>query len=78
MTGAHDHRNGRPRSPESACLYDNLKAAVLARHGDAVRFNPRLLELAAHYHFAPRACRPARGNEKGAAERTIRYARDSF
>lgn len=60
------------------CLYDNLKAAVLARHGDAVRFNPRLLELAAHYHFAPRACRPARGNEKGGVERAIRYVRDSF
>jgi transposase len=60
------------------CLYDNLKAAVLARHGDAVRFNPRLLELAAHYHFAPRACAPARGNEKGGVERTIRYVRDSF
>ncbi len=59
-------------------LYDNLKAAVLARHGEAVRFNPRLLELAAHYHFAPRACRPARGNEKGGVERAIRYARDSF
>lgn len=60
------------------CLYDNLKAAVLARHADAVRFNPRLLELAAHYHFAPRACAPARGNEKGGVERAIRYARDSF
>ena len=60
------------------CLYDNLKAAVLARHGDAVRFNTRLLELAAHYHFAPRACRPARGNEKGGVERAVRYARDSF
>lgn len=60
------------------CLYDNLKAAVLARHGEAVRFNPRLLELAAHYHFIPRACRVARGNEKGGVERAIRYARDSF
>jgi transposase len=59
-------------------LYDNLRAAVSDRHGDAVRFNPRLLELAAHYHFAPRACRPARGNEKGAVERSIRYVRDSF
>ena len=59
-------------------LYDNLRAAVIDRHGDAVRFNPRLLELAAHYHFAPRACRPARGNEKGGVERSIRYIRDSF
>lgn len=59
-------------------LYDNLRSAVLERHGDAVRFNPRLLELASHYHFAPRACRPARGSEKGAVERTVRYVRDSF
>jgi transposase len=59
-------------------LYDNLRSAVLSRHGDAVLFNPRLLELASHYHFAPRACRPARGNEKGAVERSVRYVRDSF
>jgi transposase len=48
-------------------LYDNLRSAVSERHGDAVRFNTRLLELASHYHFSPRACRPARGNEKGYA-----------
>ena len=59
-------------------LYDNLRSAVIDRHGDAVRFNPRLLELCAHYHFAPRACRPARGNEKGGVERTVRFVRDSF
>lgn len=59
-------------------LYDNLKSAVLERLGDAVRFHPRLLELAAHYHFAPRPCAPARGNEKGRVERAIRYIRDSF
>jgi len=59
-------------------LYDNLRSAVLERHGDAVHFNPRLLELCAHYHCAPRACRPARGNEKGGVERSIRYIRDSF
>src|SRR5262245_51801459 len=60
------------------CLYDNLKAVVLERAGEAVRFNPRLLELCGHYHFAARPCRPARGNEKGRVERTIRYLRDSF
>jgi len=59
-------------------LYDNLRSAVSERHGDAVRFNLRLLELASHYHFSPRACRPARGNEKGAVERSVRYIRDSF
>ena len=36
------------------------------------------MELAAHYHFSPRACRPARGNEKGVVERSIRFIRDSF
>jgi transposase len=59
-------------------LYDNLKSAVLERRGDAVRFNPRLLELAAHYHFEPRPVAVARGNEKGRVERVIRYVRDGF
>jgi len=59
-------------------LIDNLRSAVLERYGPAVHFHPRLLELAAHYHFEPRACAPARGSEKGAVERTIRYIRESF
>jgi transposase len=59
-------------------LYDNLKSAVLHRFGVEVRFHPRLLELAAHYHFQPVACAPARGNEKGRVERAIQYVRDSF
>jgi transposase len=59
-------------------LYDNLKSAVLERSGDAIRFHPRLLELAAHYHFEPRPVAPARGNEKGRVERTIRYVREAF
>ncbi len=61
-----------------ALLYDNLKSAVLERQGDAIRFHPRLLELAGTYHFAPKPCAPYRGNEKGKVERTIRYLRDSF
>ena len=61
-----------------AVLYDNLKSVVLERQGDAIRFHPRLLELAGHYHFAPKPCAPYRGNEKGKVERTIRYLRDSF
>lgn len=65
---------GAPR----ALLYDNLKSVVLERHGDAVRFHSRVLELAGHYHFAPKPCAPYRGNEKGKVERTIRYLRDSF
>ena len=59
-------------------LYDNLKSAVLERYDDAIRFHPRLLELAAHYHFQPRPVAVARGNEKGRVERAIRYLRTSF
>lgn len=59
-------------------LYDNLKSAVLERQGSAIHFHPRLLELAGHYHFAPRPCAPARGNEKGKVERQIQYLRHAF
>ena len=59
-------------------LYDNLKSAVLSRRGDAIQFHPRLLELCGHYHYAPRPCAPARGNEKGRVERQIQYLRTSF
>lgn len=59
-------------------LYDNLKSAVLERVGQAIRFHPKLLELAAHYKYEPRPVAPARGNEKGRVERAIRYVRDSF
>jgi transposase len=65
---------GAPRT----ILYDNLKSVVLERRGDAIHFHPRLLELSAHYHFAARPCRPARGNEKGRVERAIQYVRESF
>ena len=59
-------------------LYDNLKSAVLERMGDAIRFNPQLLEIAAHYRFEPRPVAVYRGNEKGRVERAIRYVRDNF
>ena len=59
-------------------LYDNLKSAVLERHGNLVHFNPRLLEMAGHYHFEPRPCQVRAGNQKGRVERAIRFVRDSF
>ena len=43
-------------------LYDNMKQVVLRRRGEDVEFHPRILELAAHYHFAPKPCNPGRGN----------------
>jgi transposase len=59
-------------------LYDNLKSVVLERMGEHIRYHPRVLELASHYHFAPKPCAPYRGNEKGKVERTIQYLRHSF
>jgi len=59
-------------------LYDNLKSAVLERHGDAIRFHPTLLEMSAHYRFEARPVAVARGNEKGRVERAIRYIREAF
>ena len=66
--------SGVPRT----ILYDNLRSAVLERRGEAIHYQPRLLELAAHYHFAPRPVAVARGNEKGRVERQIQYLRTSF
>jgi transposase len=65
---------GAPRT----ILYDNLKSVVLDRTGDHIRFHPRLLDLAGHYHFAPQPCAPYRANEKGKVERMIQYLRHSF
>ena len=59
-------------------LYDNLKSAVLARHGQLIEFNPQLTALSCHYRFEPRPVGVRRGNEKGRVERAIRYIRDSF
>jgi transposase len=59
-------------------LYDNLKSAVLERFGDAIRFNPTLLEFSGHYRFEPRPVSPYRGNEKPRVERAIRYIRSRF
>jgi transposase len=66
------------RQDNDLILYDNLKSAVLERRGSQILFHPRLIELSAHYHFAPRPCQVRAGNQKGRVERAIRYVRDSF
>ena len=71
---AFDAFGGVPRT----ILYDNLKSAVLEREGELVRFHPRILDLAGHYHFAPKPCAIARGNEKGRVERRVRDLREAF
>ena len=60
------------------CLYDNLKAVCLYRHGPEVRFNPRFMELAGVFGFEPVLCNVRRGNEKGKVENSIKYVRSSF
>src|ERR1700693_5056877 len=72
--GAFETWSGLPR----VLLYDNLKSAVLERHGDAIHFHPELLAFAAHHRYEPRPVAVARGNEKGRVERSIRYIRDAF
>ena len=66
--------HGQPR----VILYDNLKSAVVERRGNHIAFHPRLIEMSAHYHFAPRPCQVRAGNQKGRVERAIRYVRESF
>jgi len=71
---AFEYWSGQPR----VIIYDNLKSAVLERRGNQIQLHPRLIELSAHYHFAPRPCQIRAGNQKGRVERAIRYVRDSF
>ncbi len=72
--GAFSIYRGVPR----VILTDNLKSVVLERRGDAIRFHPKILELAAFYRFEPRPVAVARGNEKGRVERAIQYVRHAF
>jgi len=60
-------------------LYDRMKTVV--RGADAeqgIAYNKTLLDLAAHYGFLPKACRPYRAKTKGKVERPFRYVREDF
>jgi len=60
-------------------LVDNQKSAVIThRLGEAVRFHPRFLDLAGHYGFTPKACRPYRARTKGKTERMVEYVKQHF
>src|SRR5690606_2716876 len=60
-------------------LVDNQKSAVLLhRPGEELRFNEGFLQLAGHYGFAPRACRPYRARTKGKVERMVGYVKHHF
>ncbi len=66
---------GAPRE----ILYDRMKTAVVGEDPDGlVVYNRGLLDLARHYGFQPRACRPYRAKTKGKVERPFRYIREDF
>jgi transposase len=60
-------------------LVDNQKSAVLEhpRNGKP-RFNERFVDLAGHYGFLPRACKPYRARTKGKDERMVGYIKGNF
>src|ERR1700756_1846655 len=60
-------------------LYDRMKTAVIGEDPDGlVIYNRALVDLARHYDFQPRACRPYRPKTKGKVERPFRYIREDF
>jgi transposase len=60
-------------------VYDNTKLAVAKILGDGERKKTRAFaELQSHYLFQERFGRPGKGNDKGAAEGLVGYARRNF
>ena len=60
-------------------LVDNQKSAVLEHpsHGKTY-FNGRFVDLAGHYGFTPRACKPYRARTKGKDERMVGYVKGNI
>lgn len=72
---AFEALGGAPRE----ILYDRMKTAVIGQGAEGeVIYNRALLDLARHYGFHPRACRPYRAQTKGKVERPFRYIREDF
>jgi transposase len=66
---------GVPRS----VLYDRMRSVVIDVGEDGeVIYNAKLLDLARHYGFIPRACAAYRAKTKGKVERPFRYIRQDF
>ncbi|MCY4477039.1 MAG: IS21 family transposase [Gammaproteobacteria bacterium] len=77
LESAFAHFGGVPRE----LLFDQMRAVVLSDgrgDGRTLVLNEEFLRFAAHWGFAPRACRPYRAKTKGKVERPIRYLRESF
>lgn len=72
---AFEYVGGSPRN----VLVDNQKAMVIThRARNTVVFHPGFLDLAGHYGFVPKACRPYRARTKGKDERMVRYVKENF
>jgi transposase len=72
---AFDYLGGVPR----LIVYDNTKIAVAKILGDGERKKTRAFcELQSHYLFQERFGRPGKGNDKGAVEGLVGYARRNF
>jgi transposase len=59
-------------------VYDNTRVAVRAILGRERKLTVGFLQLASHYLFGYRFCNPARGNEKGVVEGSVRFVRLNF
>jgi transposase len=60
-------------------LYDRMKTAVLGEVDErGIVYNTKLLDLAVHYGFVPKACKAYRAKTKGKVERPFRYVREDF
>jgi transposase len=74
---AFEHLGGVP----AEILYDRMKTAVLGEAPEEpqhIVYNAKLVALAQHYVFTPRACRAYRAKTKGKVERPYRYIRQDF
>jgi transposase len=60
-------------------LYDRMRTAVLGEVDErGIVYNAKLLALAGHYGYLPKACKPYRAKTKGKVERPFRYVREDF
>lgn len=59
-------------------LYDNTKSAVIRRFLEKVELNSRFADMAGHFGFTPRFCKPYRAQTKGKVESGIKYVKGNF
>ena len=56
-----------------------MRTAVIGEVDErGIVYNDKLLALAGHYGYLPKACRPYRAKTKGKVERPFRYVREDF